>query len=1036
MMLRLQNQGRGCTLRSLKYRKGPEKLSRHTGYNGEGEKPVLCNVFRMSRVCITIIFCCLSAIVLRAQDDTFYSTRNYTAIDGLPQSQVMGILEDKNGYLWVGTTGGGLARYDGREFKVYTTLDGLLANQVVGLRFDRHDNLWILHPRGVTRFNGLEFKRFQAPQQLLTDRQMRRIYMLGDTVFMLSNSGMASKIYQDSAYYWEKPLYRDYQVWGSHRAPSGEICSFTSDGLFIIQSGKDRYTFAAGQEVGKIYNLFNYKRDVLFRSANGMYKVNIKTRKVEKLDWDMPNFVLLHDDKSDVFWTVGGSNLLKETMQGTEIKRDTVLKDVSIYQALVDSEGNTWFASDGRGLYKYYRQDFKRCSSDNLRGVMTILNDRDGARWIGTMAKGLWKIRHGKIRSYVDPKEPTRNTITTVKEAPDGTIWVGSASGLGKYNKERDGFQWYSREDGLPGWAVTSLAFDGRGVYVGTGNGLSYFDGKTFTNYSTKDGLYTNGIWTILYDRKTQTLFIGTEIGVNTLQRGKIGKLPLPEIVNTSVLSINSYRDSLLLLGTGGSGLMVIKPYSDLRKLITTRDGLASDFIYFAAPDEKGYTWIGTEKGINRIKLDKRFDLVENLHFDYDNGLTGVETNQNAFYISPKEKYFGLVDGLYEFNDHSTDRPRSFDVHLTNVEILYGEYSPRQYSDSTFGFFKIPYNPSMPPDKNHLTFTFNRVDKHYSKSVKFKYILENFDKTWSQPSAQDMVTYSNLPPGDYTFRVMSTNNEGSWADTRIAYAFTIRTPFYRTASFLLGMFILVGGLVTLILYLRVKQRVNRVMMLERIRQKEQDNLRKEIARDFHDEMGNQLTRIINYVSLLKLNSTSNGNGNGYANGHDLYTKVEDSAKYLYNGTRDFIWSIDPVNDELSKLFIHIRDFGEKLFEEKEINFRAYNEVREKIKLPYGFSREANLIFKEAMTNAFKYSGACNVALSLKRDESTGFEICFEDDGVGFATADIEKSNGLQNIRDRASRINAVLRIQSARNEGTKIILNFKLTKTLKYGLAI
>jgi signal transduction histidine kinase len=217
-------------------------------------------------------------------------------------------------------------------------------------------------------------------------------------------------------------------------------------------------------------------------------------------------------------------------------------------------------------------------------------------------------------------------------------------------------------------------------------------------------------------------------------------------------------------------------------------------------------------------------------------------------------------------------------------------------------------------------------------------------------------------------------------------------------------------------------------MLERIRAREQETLRKEIARDFHDEMGNQLTRIINYVSLLKL---SNGNGNG----HDLYTKVENSAKYLYTGTRDFIWAIDPVNDELSQLFIHIRDFGEKLFEEKSINFRAYNEVRNKIKLPYGFSREANLIFKEAMTNAFKYSGATNVRLSL-RLEGNQFEMSLEDDGVGFSTGDVQKSNGLKNIRERADRISAILRIQSGRNIGTKIILNFTLNKTLKYGIAL
>ena len=292
--------------------------------------------------------------------------------------------------------------------------------------------------------------------------------------------------------------------------------------------------------------------------------------------------------------------------------------------------------------------------------------------------------------------------------------------------------------------------------------------------------------------------------------------------------------------------------------------------------------------------------------------------------------------------------------------------------------------------------------------MKYKYFLENFDAKWSQPSSVNSVTYSNLPPGDYIFHVMGTNNEGSWTSSKVTYPFTINAPFYKTASFRIGMFILFGGLVTLVLYLRVQQRIKRAMMTERIRQHEQEVIRKEIARDFHDEMGNQLTRIINYISLLKLNVT-NGNGNGHdeISGHtklgsnDLYTKVEDSAKYLYTGTRDFIWSIDPVNDELSKLFIHVRDFGEKLFEEKNIKFRAFNEIQEKVKLPYGFCREANLIFKEAMTNAFKYSQAKNVSLTINKGAHDDFEISFEDDGIGFYTGDIQKSNGLQNIQGKS-----------------------------------
>jgi signal transduction histidine kinase len=204
-------------------------------------------------------------------------------------------------------------------------------------------------------------------------------------------------------------------------------------------------------------------------------------------------------------------------------------------------------------------------------------------------------------------------------------------------------------------------------------------------------------------------------------------------------------------------------------------------------------------------------------------------------------------------------------------------------------------------------------------------------------------------------------------------------------------------------------------------------LRKEIARDFHDEMGNQLTRIINYVSLMRLN--------GQGQGPDLYRKVEESAKYLYNGTRDFIWAIDPVNDDLSKLFLHIRDFGEKLFEEKGIHFRAFNETSEKVKLPYGFSREANLIFKEAMTNAFKHSGAANVSFLLKAADG-GYQMVLEDDGIGLDIEKIKNTNGIKNIKSRADKINSTLTFQQLPDShGTRVHLYFTINKKKNYDTA-
>lgn len=1006
-------------------------------------KHLLCMSIRMKRSCLLILFGLLTS-VMHAQH-YLYSTRNYTAVDGLPQSKVTAMAEDAHGYLWLGTEGGGLARFDGQKFKVYTTKNGLLSNDVMGVNIDRQQNIWVLNTWGITKFDGRNFKRFQNSGSPSTAKRFRKLYAHGDSIFAITQTGALTKIFCDSVYYWEKQLVKDRQIFRLHIGPNKEKFFLMDDGTYVVLTGKKFLHFTPNIQA-KTWNIFNYKGHIHLNTDKGILRLDIQDKLLVETDLDVGRYVLCHDEKDDVFWVTDGTHLLKQSWKDNKPKIDTVLKDADVYDVMKDSEGNTWFSSSGRGLFKYFIQDFNRCSSDNLRAVMAIHRTQDGAMWIGTMSKGLWKVHNRKIKSYLQDEDGARKSIRNLKEAPDGTLWVATGYGVGKYNSNEDDFTWFGRKEGLPHNSIIAVEPDDEGrAWIGTPAGLSVYDGKSFRNYSTADGLSSNFIWTVHYSKRHKTLFIGSDFAMQSFKDGRASTIPIPGLNNTGVLGIQPYQDSLLVIATGGAGILIFNPVTHARKFISSQDGLASDFIYFAAQDNNGVLWVGSEKGINKVRLDEKLEMSENLFYGYDNGLQGVETNMNAFYLSDKEKFFGVVDGLYEYNDLSQQPTKSFDLHLTDVQLFYGEYPMREYTDSVYGFFKIPYQLQLPPDKNHITFNFNRVDKRYPASVKFKYYLENFDKTWSQPSSINYVTYSNLPPGDYVLRVMSTNNRGSWSDAKIAYPFTIKTPFYQTASFLTGLFILVAGLVTFILYLRVKQRVNKMLMLERIRVKEQENLRKEIARDFHDEMGNQLTRIINYVSLLKLDADAhkvNGNGtsNGTANGShksDLYSKVEDSAKYLYTGTRDFIWSIDPVNDELSKLFIHIRDFGEKLFEEKGIHFRAFNQVREKIKLPYGFSREANLIFKEAMTNAFKYSEAKNVSLLLKRTEDNlGFEMSLEDDGIGFSTDETSKSNGLKNLRERADRINGVLRITSVKQNGTKITLHFKLTKTLKYGLAL
>lgn len=958
-----------------------------------------------------------------------YSLRQFTVLEGLPQSSVNMMLEDKNGYLWIGTHGGGLARYDGREFKVYTTRDGLLSNIVHYLKLDSHQNLWIVHPRGVTKFDGVSFRSFRPPGPPTALRRVRRVFELKDSIFFVTSQGMLGKIFEDSIRYWNEPVRKDRIVQYTHLLPSREIALYLNDSSFLIRSPQGDYQVSHNEHFNYLSNIFNKGEEVWLKTDKGYFIFDYHNKTFTPAKLDIAQHVVQYDSATQSFWTRLEDDLLKEYWVDGVRQTDTVLRNVSITQVFLDSEGNTWFGSYTNGLYKYFIQDFDRCASKELTSVYAINKDKEESTWIGSGKSGLWKMKKGKISNY-RVEQSNEDLISSIEVSPAGDVWVGASVGLGRYEPATDKIKWYSRMEGLPGPAVSQINFDkaGRIWFCTNGGGVGIYDGQKFSSVSIDQGLPSRNVLSLRYMPFNDLFYAGTDVGLSVIKGDKASSLAIKELENTGVFSISVFREKNLLIGTGGAGIIIYNAENGSKRLIDTGVGLPSDFIHFVAPDEEDRIWIGTEKGITTVKLDEQLQIDEILHFGDDNGLDGVETNMNAYYLG-KSKYFGMIDGIYEFNDLRNAGWHSFDLHLTDVEIFNGDFPIRAYArGGETGFFKIPVNPSLPPDKNHLTFRFNRVDKRYPKSVRYQYMLKNFDKAWSLSSATNQVTYGNLPPGDYVFTVKATNNHGSWGRNVLSYPFTVEAPFYRTAAFQVTVGVFVLGLAGLYMFYRVRSRFNKMVELQEIRLQEQDSLRKEIARDFHDEMGNQLTRIINYISLMKLSK----------NGHsaELYNKVEDSAKYLYTGTRDFIWSIDPVNDELSKLFIHIRDFGDKLFTEKDINFRAYNEVKGKVIVPYGFSREANLIFKEAMTNSFNHSQAKNVSFTLKQ-EGDQFEMILEDDGKGFVTSEVEKLNGVKNMRSRAERIQSFLHVKSASQEGTIIRLIFSVNqKSPKYGITI
>jgi signal transduction histidine kinase len=182
--------------------------------------------------------------------------------------------------------------------------------------------------------------------------------------------------------------------------------------------------------------------------------------------------------------------------------------------------------------------------------------------------------------------------------------------------------------------------------------------------------------------------------------------------------------------------------------------------------------------------------------------------------------------------------------------------------------------------------------------------------------------------------------------------------------------------------------------------------------------------VLSQLIQAKIGKTHNGISG-------LLTKIDTASRNLFNGTRDFIWAIDPKNDYLKEVYFNLKDFGEELFDNTGINFYASfeNPAEKELKLPSGWSRQIVLIYKEALTNSLKYAKAPHVYLTFSLYASGSFEIFLWDDGVGFEMCQKESlSRGIHNMRGRAEKIGVNFSITSEKMEGTKVYLQTKITQ--------
>ncbi|MCH6575033.1 MAG: PD40 domain-containing protein [Bacteroidetes bacterium] len=410
-------------------------------------------------------------------------------------------------------------------------------------------------------------------------------------------------------------------------------------------------------------------------------------------------------------------------------------------------------------------------------------------------------------------------------------------------------------------------------------------------------------------------------------------------------------------------------------------------------------------------------------NFDEEDGLQSNLFRQGVYLKGTDGKvYFGGKDGLNFF------APEDVQINNYNSPVVISSFNVINEYGGKENILLNREVIELNPYENNLEIKIVSFDYSMPEKTSFKYKLSG-DHDWTYLRTTNTIKIQNLSPGDYTLLVKGTNGDGVWSSNEAAVSFIIHPPFWQTLWFYLIILLVLVSVSIITHKLIVRSKVNRAVEIQKIKEKEGERIRRKTAIDFHDELGHRLTRISLLTELIKRTL-----GNSFSDISKLLNQIGDNSSQLYDGTKDFIWAIDPQQDSLYDLLIRLKDFGDELYSNAKVDFevKGLDEQLQSASLSIEWKRHLMLIFKEGMNNSLKHSNGNRVSF-VTHIEGNDLEISLEDNGTGFPQNIERKGNGINNMRRRAEKLDSSLLIDTQPGKGTKIIFKGKFPiKSLIY----
>ncbi|HVO74851.1 MAG TPA: two-component regulator propeller domain-containing protein, partial [Ignavibacteriaceae bacterium] len=725
------------------------------------------------------------------------------------------------------------------------------------------------------------------------------------------------------------------------------------------------------------------------------------------------------EDKTGLIWlgTYGGISKFSQTLNKFsyyKVNKNNPAKGLSssnIITSFIDEKDNVWVGTDNgldevinkTGEIIHYHNEPKNKNSLNNNEVRSLLVDHTGIVWIGTNGGGL---------NRYDPA-------------------TGNFSSF-KYNA--------SDTNSISNNGVNSLFEDYKGnLWVGTWNGLNYFDhnkGK-FIRYISRSN-NGNSIWALHEDSK-RMLWVGTDGGGVRCFNPETGNFKdfvydssnVNSISSNKIVSICETHDGIIWFGTS-NGLSSYNKQTAEFKNYNMNDGLLSLFINGIIEDEMGFLWISTDKGLS--KFDRKQGSFSN--FTERNGLKDIDFLARVVCKSSNNiLYFGAKHSLVFFN------PNNINDELVPVPVVFTDLKffnqpvPVSSDGSTILNRSITSAKSIeiPSYDDVITLDFALLDYYNIKAHNFKYKLSGFDNRWNEVGTRNSATYTNLPPGDYTFYVKAINNNDKRSEKAASIKIIIVPSFYQTLWFKIFSGFLLIFLIAVVYKIRIRTINKRNKMLADLL-KEKENLLSEkikllgekeaLLKEIHHRVKNNLQII---SSLLYLNSKN----------------IKDTeALNMFKDSQSRVKSIALVHErlyrsaDLSK--INFKEYVNHLTTDL---FRSYAVNQSVIKLAIDINNifididlaiPCGLIINELISNSLKYAFSNYEAenktglikICFNQDGSGKLVLLISDNGVGMPEGFAEKkrlSLGLQLVDTLVSQLEGTLEIEPGQGTSYKIM---------------